>query len=271
MENIKKILLFLFVLALLSSCIDNAKTSKYQTKRNNVLNIRDKIKEIKIENPLIGQHVRMFTINDYLIIADSRSVDKMIYVFDKNSFNYITSIGDRGQGPYEITLMGHITPDEEKRMFYVTDHGKLLIYSYALDSVLTNPMYKPMVKMKMNNVQFPESYTYINDTLSIGVTVIPTSISTFDQAASRWNMNNGEIVNMKYSNPKATPKRLHVAVDVEDSIYVECYYNYDLMTICSLDGDLKYNIYGPEWDQQTLGNIFYFGEAIIYHNQIIAS
>ena len=70
-----------------------------------------------------------------------------------------------GQGPNEITVMGHIGIDEERHCFYVSDHGKQKIYSYDIDSVFANSDYVPTVKTEMNMTRFPDKYQYINDTL----------------------------------------------------------------------------------------------------------
>ena len=56
---------------------------------------------------------------------------------------------------------------------------------------------------------------------------------------------------------------------MEHGIYVECYAPHDLMTICSLNGDLKYNIYGPNWDTETHG-IYHFGPVKFCNNRIVA-
>ncbi|MDR0794535.1 MAG: 6-bladed beta-propeller [Tannerella sp.] len=269
MNTIIKIIFFSF-LTLFGSCSHHSETEKHQSKRNNVLNVRDRLKEIEMEDVLIGSIVRMCIIDDYLIIADHKSFDKLIHLFDKNDYSCLISIGERGQGPDDITLMGHIEPDETNRVFYVNDHGKNVIFGYALDSVLTNPLYKREVKMKMNTEQFPDKYCYLNDTMSIGITIIPTSYSTFNQSVARWNMETEEIIPMVYTNPKVHNKRIQIAASLKDGAYVECYTNYDLMTICTLDGKLKYNIYGPNWSEEN-GNTQHFGKVTFCDKKIIAA
>ena len=98
---------------------------------------------------------------DYLIIGDYKSSDKLIHIFDKNDFSYLASTAYVGQGPNEITVMGHIGIDEERHCFYVSDHGKQKIYSYDIDSVFANSDYVPTVKTEMNMTRFPDKYQYI--------------------------------------------------------------------------------------------------------------
>jgi hypothetical protein len=226
------------------------------------------VKEIEMEEVLIGSVARVFLIDNYLIIQDFRSYDKSIHFFDKNTFSYLASTAERGEGPDEIANMGGIGVDEAGRKFYVSDHGKQQIFGYELDSVLANPGYKPEVKIKMNAERFPSGYTYFNDTLCIGRFIEPTGNSNYKPTAGKWNMKTGEIKLMKYEHPKIQEKRMICDASVEHGIYVECYGNHNLMTICTLDGELKYNIYGRNWNDLS---IFHYGKVAFCGNRIVAA
>ena len=52
------------------------------------------------------------------------------------------------------------------------------------------------------------------------------------------------------------------AASKEYGIYVKCYKYNDLMTICNLDGSLKYNVYGPHWGDESK-NLLSYGCAIL--------
>ena len=54
---------------------------------------------------MIGSTVRLYLVDDYLVIADHKSADKLIHLFDGNDFNYVTSIANIGQGSGEITVI----------------------------------------------------------------------------------------------------------------------------------------------------------------------
>ena len=54
----------------------------------------------------------------------------------------------------------------------------------------------------------------------------------------------------------------------EHGIYVECYHHHDLMTICTLDGELKYNVYGSKWDSKTTNRVKYYGDVAFCRNKI---
>jgi hypothetical protein len=256
------------------SCTHDSGTEKHQGKRDKIVNVREKVKEIVIpeEDVMIGSFARLYLMGDYLIIADQRSPDKFIHLFDKNRFGYVTSTAYRGQGPGEIANLGTIGVDEVNRIFFVSDHGKQRIFGYELDSVLVNPFhYIPYVKMKMNESLFPDKYQYINDTLSIGLIIEPKGNNDFKPSVAKWNMNTGEIKFMKYEHPDIKKKRIVFAASMEDNIYVECYTNHDLMTICSLNGDLKYNIYGRNYNNMETNKIHHYGKVVFCNDRIVAA
>jgi hypothetical protein len=261
----------LLLIATCWSCTHNAGTEKHQDKRDNVVHVRDKVKEIVIEDVLIHSAALVYIMNDYLIIEDTRSKNEFIYIFDKNTFRHVTGTAYKGQGPGEITVAGHIGVDEANRRFYVSDFGKQRIFGYDLDSVLANPHHMPEEKMKMNEKQFPDRYQYINDTLCIGVIIEPVKNGVFRQIAARWNMNTGEMVPMKYEHPEIEIKRIGTAASMEHGIYIEYYYYHDLMTICSLDGELKYNIYGRRWDNQKSNRVKHYCKAVFCNDRILAA
>jgi hypothetical protein len=267
---IKNRLFYLLLIATCWSCT-NSTTEKHQGKRDKVINVREKMKEIEMEDVLISSSNALYLIDDYLIISDYKAPDESIHLFDKTSFSHVTSTAYRGQGPGEIANMGHIGIDEANRRFYVNDHGKYRIFSYELDSVLANPSCMPKEKMKMNERKFPSSYQYVNDTLSIGLIIEPTGISGFKQSVARWNMDTGEIIPMKYKHPEIEKKRISFAASVEHGIYVECYSHHDLMTICTLEGELKYNIYGRSWNNLKSNKVYHYGKVVFCNNRILAT
>lgn len=136
-------LVILLLLLISFSCKQHSESVKHYDALDNIRNVKENIHEITIENIAISNFGTPSILNDYLIISDYKSFDKLIHIFDKNTFAYRTSVGDRGQGPSEIANMGSIIPDEKNNSFYVFDHGHQLLYNYPMDSVLSNPAYLP--------------------------------------------------------------------------------------------------------------------------------
>ena len=271
MNYINKFIIFITLILICYSCSNESNKEKHQNNRNNIINVKNRVHEIKIEKVLIGSIAKLYLMKNYLIAADYKSITNLIHIFDKNNFKYVTSCAPIGQGPSEITNMGHIGIDNTNSKFYVSDHGKQKIFSYDLDSVLLKPGYIPKVKTGMNNKQFPSTYYYVNDTLSIGRMIAPTGNSGYDEFIAKWNMLTGEIKPMKYKHPDIEKRRVSFAVSDENRSYVECYTYHDLMTICDFSGKLLYNIYGPDWEKTESKKTLYYTNVTFCGNKIIAS
>lgn len=253
-----------------SNCSRQPDTERYQKSRNNITNVHDQVKEILIEDVLIGRIAKPYIIDQYLVVSDFESPDQQIHLFDKKSFKYITSTATKGQGPGEITILGHVEYDKNRRNFYVTDHGKQKIFSYNLDSVLANPNYMPDVKMNMKAELFPDSYLYISDTLCIGQVIKPIGTNDFKPYIAKWNMLTDDISLMKYEHPDISKVRFSSTSSKENNMYVICYSRHDLMTLCNLDGELICNIYGPKWTSES-SQTYYFWDAEFCGDKIIAT
>lgn len=263
--------LSLIILVVLAGCAKSIdKTEIFQKDLNIVCDVHSQVKEILNDDVLIGSNARPVIMQDYLIIGDYKSPDKLIHIFNKKDFKYLVSTADLGQGPDEITGMGNIATDEGSHKFYVSDHGKQKIFSYDIDSVLANPDYKPTVKVEMNASQFPDRYKYLNDTLSYAILIEPTNESTFKQSVVKWNMLSNTFTPIKYNNPEIKKPRMSFAVSVDKGLLVECYTYHDLITICNLSGELVCNIYGPLWDNKVSNRIHHFGDVAFCKDKIVA-
>jgi hypothetical protein len=246
---------------------------KHQNKRNHIVNVQEKVKEIVIEDVLINRNARIYIFNQYLIIQDNLEYnDKFIRIFDKNNFKYITGIGNRGPGPYEIATPGLIEGNEDERVLYVADYGQFKILRYELDSVLANPDYVSKEYRKINPAIIPRHYITINDTLSIGHFFRPTEGSDYSIVAGKYNMLTGEITLLNaHEHPQIGIKRSGFTASLEYGIYIECYWHNDLMAIYDLDGGIKYYVYGRKWDTDSKkGRILFYGDVKICKDKIVA-
>ena len=81
-------LLYLLLIAVCWSCSQDSETEKHQSKRDQVVDVRDKMKEFSTQDVLIGRISRTYLIDNYLIVTDYNSPDKLIHLFDKNTFEH---------------------------------------------------------------------------------------------------------------------------------------------------------------------------------------
>ena len=256
----KRIVYFVLFVFFASSCFRNSDVEKSQNHSTNIIDVKESVKEIIIDTPLIGGWARPFIVNDYLLISDSQSEEKLISIFDKNNFSYLMGVGDAGEGPNEITNMGVIVPDEVHHRFFVPDYGKLKVLSYSVDSILKNPFYRPEVKGDMKELQFPDRFVYVNDTFCIARSIMVGENKYFQQSLVRWNMLTGEMKLLVEGHPKVERKRSQFAVSLEHNLIVDCYAHHDLMTIYDLD-----------WDDKTSNDMVYYDAVVICKDKIVAA
>lgn len=271
MEKYKFLLPFLF-LVFYTSCSDKKQTEKHQARTESVTNIQERIIKIEADSVLIGRANRTYIFGKYLVISDSRSPDKLVHIFDKRNFDYITSIVDAGSGPEEISNMGTLGIPPNGRILYIPDHGKRKVFKYNLDSISIVPLHPSFGPLISSSGLFPDRYQFINDSSAIGIIIEPIGVSDFKQSLGKWNVNSGKIeVIPTYSHPDIEKKRITFAVSEKDSLLVECYTNNDLMTISDLNGNTKYNIYGPNWDTRKSSIKRHFRKVIFCNDKIVAN
>ena len=239
-------------------------TEIHQGKRDNVVDVSEKLVEIEINDVLFSRITKPYVFDHYLVLVDVMSNDKLIHIFDKDSFKYISSLVQKGRGPGEITNIGNVVFDETNHQLLVTDNSNYCVFAYNIDSIQLNPFHFPYIKTRLDPKLIMSHYVYISDTLSIGELIEPTSTYTFHEYMATWNMKNGAIEKMPYEHPDVEDKRIVSTVSEKYGLYVECYSYNDLMTICTLDGALKYNVYGSKWDATNSRKVLYYCSSVAF-------
>ena len=267
-------LLVCLIMLLVIGCTSNykGKTEKFQKHRDKIMNVGDKIIDIKTE--ILFGNPSLNIVDDILIVTEIKpSGDKGIHLFNKNTFKYITSTGIIGKGPGEVTRQGQIVVDSKNRVLWVADHGKMVLWQFPLDSILNNAMYKPTKKRSLHKELFIERFDFLNDSIALGKAVRVLSNSSFEMAMAKLNLNTNITEVYGYEHPEAVGKRSNskFKLSIENNIYVNCYCYCDLMTICDLNGNLKYNIYGPNKLDNRGDKNFYFSDVDMINDKIIAS
>lgn len=259
------------VFIIITSC--KSKNSEvFQNRRDNIINIGDKIVDIKSD--LIFGNSTLHIVDEFFIINEvSPKGEQSIHLFNKNTFEYVTSTGIIGRGPGEISSPGVIGVDKISKILWVPDHGNKVMWKFPLDSILNNKYFKPTIKFALNYESFIEKFDFLNDSVLLGVAVQIHSDYSFSKEMSKYNLKNNSIKRYGYQHPEATGKKSssQFALSLDNNFYVNSYFNLDLITICDLEGNLKYNIYGPD-GLNNGGNkkSYYFG-IDIFNDNIIAS
>ena len=268
-----KYLIILFCsLFLLNGCKQNSNSKKFYNANDKNIAVKNQLHNIKIDSVIISNFGKPYILNQYLIISDYKSPDKLIHILDKNTFNHLTSVGNRGQGPGEIANMGILIPDSKRNTFYVIDHGHQALLSFPMDSIFFNPLYTPSKKTDINPMEFPFQMQYVSDTLSYASFMKVLNPGDYIPAVAKWNMQTGKADFMKYNgHPKIKKKRVSFAASAEHNLYAEVYWYHDLITLCDLDGNLKCCLYGEKWNADKSSKEGYYDDIIFCNNKIVAS
>lgn len=150
----KKIVLYVFLSSVLSSC-SNHQDNGFQT-----IVKPDKLVEVPLNE--MAKAGYFYEIKNYIIMQDPYSTNEGIFLFDKNSLNYLGKTGKIGRGPNEIGRYGSIFC--KKDYFYITDFGKQKIWKFNIDSVINNEKYypKPILDFQLGEGIDPYQF-YIKD------------------------------------------------------------------------------------------------------------
>lgn len=264
-----KQLITLLLLLLFLGCSRNSEIEIYQDSRDNIIDVKEQIKEVDTGDLLLSGNISPTIFGGYLAIKDPQSPENMIYFFDSKSYKYLGCTCRHGQGPGEVVSMGDIMWNEDRKEFYLPDYGSNKIYTYDINQVLADSLHLPSIKGNMNNKSFPGTIIYVNDTLSYVKVINPTSVSSFEEEVGRWNLQTGEIHTFPYKHRGLKVYRFNFTASVDDGIIVETNSRYDLVTILDLEGNLKCNIHGPNWDSDG-DRKQHFGGVVIYKNYIIS-
>ena len=127
----KYVSILLCLLPFLLGCKDKNTTDKYPDYYSNVVGVHDKIVDIK-NDILLGAVVRLDIIDEYLLVTDFQSIDKGVHLYDKNTYEYISSAIVIGRGPGEIVRIGPISINHENKTLLVPEYGREAIYGFPV-------------------------------------------------------------------------------------------------------------------------------------------
>jgi len=265
-----KYLISFILIVLLWSCAHHSGTEKHLRHSGNVMDVKELVQEIQIDSPLISGFAHPYILGDYFILSDSHSPDNLLFIFDKKDFSYIAGGGRRGEGPDEITNLGELIPDVARQRLYAADYGKMQILGYDLDSILLCPGCVPKYRFDLNKAVIPVRYSYVNDTLCFACCITAEPGKHFQESLVTWNMQTGDINPLISGHPEVKRKRIRYAASLENDLIAVGYEHHDLLSIYDCQGNLEYNIYGPDWDNATSNAmIYYWGSIVICNNRII--
>ncbi len=260
----------LMVLLFLIGCNDSD-VEKHFNAKDNVIDVRDKLQPIDFGEVYMSLWAKPDILNDYLIITDTRNPDEIIHIFDKNTFKYITSTGQKGQGPNDLAnFLGEIMPIEEKNSFLVIDHGHQWVFNFPMDSIVNNPNFLPKKQSDIDPDNSPMNMVYANDTLAYGRFWHIVNYHSYTTFIGKYNLQNGTYIPFdKGERPYVKEDRINFDASLEHNIYVESYWWHELIIISDLEGNLKHVLKGSQFNSEFQGKGFFEEDIEICGDKII--
>lgn len=238
------------------------------------ISVKERIIEIKTD--ILLRFGDFCLIDSFLVYNDFASIEsKGIHVFNKNTFDYITSTGYLGRGPGEIIRLGSNAVSPDQSVLWVDDYGNQVRWKFPLDSILRNEKFLPQEKIAMSPDFFFKEYEFLNDTTVLGIAVIPLSVNSMEMAMAKSKFSTGKAERFGYKHPDIKDRYETYStskLSAKHNIYINCFERMDLMTICDFDGNLVKAIYGEH--KNTTNEDFlthYFKSADIYKDFILVS
>ena len=266
----KKVFFLLMAVCLMSCGATGNDTEKFQTQRNKVVNVHDRVQAFDPGDFLFSRVAVLTVMGDYLVIQDSRNQEKLYHLYDRNSLRFLCSTGDKGQGPSELS--GPWTPmyDRQRHKFYAVDPNYKKVFSFDIDSMMQNPDYLPVVKQEFVTSDEARSLLpkfYVNDTLTYGQVTEFYTDSRYRLVAMKWNMQTGQLWLNEHHQGRRTYG--YVAYSQWHKLVVESDGAYDLLTLLDDELNLKCYVKGPKWNEKR-DNLHHFGAVAIYGDYILA-
>lgn len=271
----RDLIAYLMILSLFmtaSGCHKESDVVISHSSRDKLVDVSQQVRVFNPDGlPMSSSHAYVVVAGRYILVKDFRSVGKMIHLLDKDTWEYVGSAGDLGQGPCEISNLGSVAIDERNDVLLVTDLGGSRVLRYEIDSVRSLHDCLPSVKTRFDSSTIPITYQYINDTLSYGVIgMADYSSNTIMQMAGIWNMSTGEVKVHNHVMNELKAFRVGCAYSESQQKLIECDKCYDLINVFDKDLNLIFRIKGPQWDAEG-DSKRHFGDVVCYDDKFIAA
>lgn len=267
--NYDKFFLCMSFLLTVSCSFKESMVDKNYDWRDNIIDVSKNIEEVIITDVMIGRMSTINVVGPYVLIVDYKSFDNLFHLFEKKTYSYVCSFGQKGQGPDEVVNLGHVAVSYYPNEIYINDHGKQLIAKYNLDSVVSLNNYSPQIISKTEKMRFLNQYSCYNDSMSIGVLIKPTGVSGYNQSLAAWNVKSSDITEKDINLPNVEKERFSVCQSYPNNRYVLSYNLNDLLVFCNFDDELVACVKGVDWSEN-ITKRYYYSQSLICKNNLFA-
>lgn len=244
---------------------------KIYDKEDKVTDVSELIKTLDTGNVLIGKSSNIYVFRDRLYIVDTRSTDKILYVYDTESGRYLGSALKPGPSPYEITEPGALGVNAVTGNALMFDYGQNRIVTFNVDSILSDSIHSIRTLRNLDMSGFPDSYIYVNDSTGYGRLIIPNGRNSYSQTLCRYDAVTGNIRKFNTSEAVGEDNRSSVAVSPDGKTIVEVCRTQDLIVVYDTEGNPVNVIKGSAYEPIADKTMSYFTGAAVTGDHILAA
>lgn len=262
----------IFLIISLFSCTQEETTKRFKITDVDPIDVSDNIIDFETEQLISRPYFTL--LDNHLIIQDASGLtNKFIHIFNKNTLEYLTSIGDIGEGPGEFMNSGKIAIGQKENEFWMPDHSKLKVFRFDLDSAILDSEYKPTLSLPMKNDFFLTRFQFISDSIAIGSGVEVLSPSTFRNSLGIWNIKKDSVSKFGYEHPSLVGERTNAffSYSKKHQMLALAYSTHDILSVFDLDGNIKFNIIGEREFDNEKRSLNFFNQVIFAEDQIVTT
>ncbi len=266
----KKSFIFLVFVIFVISCNNKSNTTEeYPDFSKNIVDVSKKLVPIKTE-VLLGPG-KVKNVGGCLLFKDEYGdAGKGFVFFDKKTLKHIGYGGKKGQGPGELINYKNvrIIPNEQDTgSFFAFDYSRLFLYKYRIDSLLNDESYLPQKILSRSVSEVLGNAVQLNDSIFLGMSLYATSSSSFMQRIVKFNTKSEKTEPFGYLNPqieKLGKRNTHsaFAISLKKSVYIQAFFNQDLITFCDKEGKLICNVYGKLWKNENVNKLSCYSSTV---------
>lgn len=238
--------------------------------KENETDVSEQIKALDTGDLLIGKSSNIYVYGDRLYIVDTRSNDKILYVYDTQSGRYLGSALNPGPSPYEISDPGALGVDAATGNAVMFDYGQNRIVTFNVDSLLSDTVYDIRTLRSLEMSEFPDSYVYVNDSTGFGRLIIPDGKNSYSQMVCRYDVAKGDIRKFSTSEAVGEGNRSVVAVSPDGKTIVEACRTQDLIVMYDAEGNPVMEIKGDKYEPVADKTMSFFTGAAVTDSHILA-
>lgn len=263
--NIYKSTVISMTYLFLGACSSMAVTEYHEGKRDNEIDGTSLMVSIDDNLPPIHSFAAPIMAGDTLIILDYRSTDLLCTAYDIYNDSTIGRFGKYGAGPGEIGNPLFRFYNKYNKNIYIGNGNRGKLSCFYLPKAVSDSTYDAVDRL---TIDFTKGilYPYVIDESTVICTTY-SDLSTRISRISRLNLITGEI--SEIDSVAADDKvRAGITVSEKNNLIYSADKLHDMIRILDLDCNVRGIVYGPEYDENSNDDDYYFSVSEICGEQV---